>query len=135
MKNHSDDKALIIVAQCRNTINAHLIQELLESEGIASVIHNSFRAFDNRTIDVLVCAKDCERACQLIHTTTVQEDIYEEISCPFCGSTDTIPASRSKKLTDILYLLIYLLIIALPSRSLQEPRYKCNHCKKLFEKK
>lgn len=133
MKNHPDEKT-IIVARCRDSINAHLIQGHLESEGIASVIHNSFRAYDIGTVDVLVYAKDYDRAYQIIHSTT-PEFTTEELVCPFCGSTDISLAPRSKNRFINNLMLILALIGSIFIQTTSQKKYKCNHCNSLFDKK
>lgn len=133
MKNHPDEKT-IIVARCRDTINAHLIQGRLESEGIASIIHNDFRAYDIGTVDVLVYAKDYDRAYQIIRSTT-PEFTSDEITCPFCGSTDISPAPRSKKRLANALLLILAFFGSFFVRTTSRSQYRCNRCNSLFEKK
>ena len=133
MKNYSDEKTLI-VARCQDSINAHLIQGRLESEGIASIIHNEFRAYDIGTVEVLVYAKDYDRAYQIIHNTT-PEFTSEEIVCPFCGSTDIAPVPRHKT-QFINGLTIFLSLIGsifIPKAPLA--KYRCNKCNSQFEKK
>lgn len=133
MKNYSDEKTLI-VARCLDSINAHLIQGRLESEGIASIIHNDFRAYDIGTVEVLVYAKDYNRAYQIIHDTT-PEYTSEAIVCPFCGSTDTAPAPRYKNqfINGLMLLLSLLGSIFIPKAPLA--KYRCNQCNSQFEKK
>ena len=133
MKNYSDEKTLI-VARCQDSINAHLIQGRLESEGIASIIHNEFRAYDIGTVEVLVYAKDYGRDYQIIHNTT-PEFTSEEIVCPFCGSTDIAPVPRYKtQLINGLTILLSLIgSIFIPKAPLA--KYRCNKCNSQFEKK
>lgn len=133
MKNHPDEKT-IIVARYRDSINAHLIQGHLESEGIASVIHNSFRAYDIGTVDVLVYAKDYDRAYQIIHSTT-PEFTSEELVCPFCGSADISPAPHSKNKFINNFILVLTLLCSIFIRTTSQTKYKCNRCNSLFEKK
>lgn len=133
MKNYSDEKTLI-VARCQDSINAHLIQGRLESEGIASIIHNEFRAYDIGTVEVLVYAKDYDRAYQIIHNTT-PEFTSEEIVCPFCGSTDIVPVPHYKThiINGLTILLSLIGSIFIPKAPLA--KYRCNKCNSQFEKK
>lgn len=133
MKNYSDEKTLI-VARCQDSINAHLIQGRLESEGIASIIHNEFRAYDIGTVEVLVYAKDYDRAYQIIHNTT-PEFTSEEIVCPFCGSTDIalVPRYKNQIINGLIILLSLIGSIFIAKAPLA--KYRCNQCNSQFEKK
>lgn len=131
MKDHSEEETLI-VARCPDSVNAHLIQGRLENEGIASIIHNDFRAYDIGTVDVLVYAKDYDRAYQIVHTSS-PELTTETIVCPYCGSTDISPAPRSKNKFVNNLILLMALFCSIFIRASSRTRYRCNKCNNQFE--
>jgi len=120
-----------VVTTCKNSIEAHLVKNKLENEGIKSYLINqnfsdllpNFYGLLGSGVRVVVSEEDFEQANHLINQKG-------EIVCPSCGSNDideTI-GTKNGKIIAFIFLLFGHLIGNLLGN------YKCWNCGNEFSK-
>lgn len=123
---------------CNDAAQAHIIQGMLESEGIDSMLQNENMSgvlpglLNNISgVDMLVAEADYERAMQLLEQNQM---IPEQLKyCPACGSDDIkFVLKKGRRLKAALAAIACLLSGTPPGTNHWE--YVCNACGNRFEK-
>lgn len=123
---------------CNDGTQAHIIQGMLESEGIDSMLQNENMAgvlpglINNISgVDILVSESDYERAMQLLEQNQM---IAEQLKyCPACGSQDIkFVLKKERRLKTIMAAVACMLAGTPPGTNHWE--YVCNACGNRFEK-
>ena len=126
------------IASYSNSFNAGLMKSALESEGI-----KAFLANENITqtmthlagmtgVQLFVFEKDAERALEIISADkNIGFDGDEEVSCPNCGSNNTIFNLNKNKLKKYFLIFASLFFMSALGNSLHE--YYCRDCKTVFK--
>ena len=117
---------------CDNSIEAHLIQSKLDSEGIESFLTNENFAslmpmFNNMMgsgIQVMVDEVNYDRAFEIVKDKISPDNV--RLVCPNCGSTDVRLGFGKNKILKIFNIFISLLA-AIPMGNLK-PKYYCKRC-------
>lgn len=123
---------------CNDATQAHIVQGMLESEGIDSMLQNENMSgllagcINNISgVDILVGEADYEKATQLLEQNQM---IPEQLKyCPACGSEDLkFRLKKGRRLKTFFAAFACMLAGTPPGTNHWE--YVCNACGKTFEK-
>lgn len=142
---NTDKVKLITVGTYGDSVLANIMKAKLEAAGIdcalmdevavnfSSISSESFQPFGS--IKLQVREENAEEArtilAMMVDSSTVEEELADEgVSCPYCGSKDTIVALGHSNAFAAVWSLF---LSSLPFYS--KKRYYCNSCKKYYKAK
>lgn len=122
-----------LIANCENSVKAHLIKSKLESEGILCFLQNEYTTtllpytynMLNSGIKVLVIENDFENAAKILPSF-----VSNQLTCPDCSSTKIITGNGSRLKR---FLIFTSILIAGPLGGIQT-NFKCASCGCHFSK-
>jgi len=120
---------------CKDSIEAHIIQGMLESNNIPSVLsHENFNDLMpnyynimGSGVDIHVDEKDFEHAQKLIQETKTEEDV---LCCPHCKSTNYKVTLGPDKIRKIITIILSA-FSGVPLGNINT-EYQCQECKTTF---
>jgi len=127
--------AIISLISYNNVIEANMIKDLLENEGIMCFLTNEnfttllpgFTGMWGSGIHVMIHEEDKEKALEIIG----RNDVITEIHCPYCTSSNVSLGLGFKKLKKIL--LIMLSVFSFTPINNINNTYYCKDCRKEFK--
>ena len=126
--------SIVRLTTCNNVIEANLLKDLLENEGIECFLTNEnitnlmpgHANMFGAGIQIMINASDGKRAVELI-----SQQGAEKIACPNCGSENIAVGLGINKFKKIAIVILSLLF-AIPFNNIHTT-YFCKQCKKEFK--
>jgi predicted RNA-binding Zn-ribbon protein involved in translation (DUF1610 family) len=130
---HLPAQIMVVLTTCDNSINAHLLKNILENEGIECYIVNEyfstlmphFYGIFGSGVQVKVKKEDLQKAREIAQLDE------EKVTCPNCGSINLELNIEKKK--DKFLVGIILLFLAAPAGNLIN-NFECKDCGIEFKK-
>lgn len=127
--------SVIRLTTCNNSIEANMLKNLLENEGIECFLTNEY--FSNMMpgysgmmgagVGVMIDDKDLETAQKVLAGSASEQKKV----CPYCGSEDIVFGLGRRKLGKIAVILLSLLLI-IPFGNIRK-KYFCKTCRSEFQ--
>ena len=105
-----------LLCKCSNSMIAHKVTDMLESEGITFRQHDETNASHTGIygpdpgIAIYVSEEDYAKALTLVEPVLMSPSKHTNPFCPRCGSEDIRSIKRSRIVTPLLYFSIFLFI-------------------------
>lgn len=128
--------ATIRLTTCSNTIDANMIKNILENEGISCFLTNEnftslmpgYNGMLGSGIQIMIDEKDFENAKKLIEN----QENTDVIKCPNCNSDNVVFGLGEKKFKKAIVIILSALF-AIPFNNIRNTYY-CRDCKTEFKK-
>jgi transcription elongation factor Elf1 len=129
--------AVIRLTTCNNIIEANMLKDMLENEGINCFLTNenfttllpAYNGMFGAGIQIMIDEANKDKAQKIIDEIQTRPD--NEIKCPTCGSSNVGFGLGEKKFKKILIVIISLLNF-MPFNNLKNTYY-CKACKTEFK--